>query len=339
MKKAVLAILIAALITSVAACSARRTEDDRISTQDEELSQSEKNQLEVTALVEQIAQSPAVSSSVSDYIAEHREQFDAIVQMGDDGLAALFGIFEKGGQTGLEGRIMQSACEYILGGETIGLETDTAQQWYDAFKRHVIRIANLNSVDFIRQNSPKSYVLLQTLDFENKGYDSSKFLEDAEIEAMSVYPGMTYEQAIQIIGQPDEEFNNTDDVKSVIKDGVHYGFYKINDSFDKNFGLPHDQNFYLLNFSISGDSEGPRKIKVGDDIQDVFIKFPVKNTSLQKWAAQKIYGPQRTGEPHATLRFTTVLGTYDMVFVTEKYSVLIDFDKQNKVRTIDISWE
>ena len=73
----------------------------------------------------------------------------------------LFTEFEKGEQTGLKGQIMASLCRDILSEEDIKYEATSPQDWYDTYKAHVLRIRDLNSTKFIKDNYPKSYILLR----------------------------------------------------------------------------------------------------------------------------------------------------------------------------------
>jgi len=69
------------------------------------------------------------------YIEAHSIDFRELVYYGRYTLDYCFDLFEKGGQTGLEGQIMASACRDIMTiwGETVVEgDYDTGQEWYDA---------------------------------------------------------------------------------------------------------------------------------------------------------------------------------------------------------------
>lgn len=114
-------------------------------------------------LIQIITSSPKESSNVNDYISEHEQEFNEIVDMDTEALKILFAKFEEGTE-GLEGLIIQKACSKILGGEDIKTAFTTGQEWYEAYKNYVFRIRDLNSNEFIQEHSPKSYVLIELLE-------------------------------------------------------------------------------------------------------------------------------------------------------------------------------
>jgi hypothetical protein len=83
-----------------------------------------------------IISSPNFSSNPGDYINAHKTEYDEIVALEDDALQYMFSLFDKGGQSGLSGHIMASACRDILGLEfEFNPAIDTGQKWYDAYMR------------------------------------------------------------------------------------------------------------------------------------------------------------------------------------------------------------
>ncbi|HKL10967.1 MAG TPA: hypothetical protein VJ990_05960 [Clostridia bacterium] len=83
--------------------------------------------------------SPNESSNPKAYIDEHAIDYREIVFIGKHALDYCFSEFEKGGQTGLKGHIMASACRDIMkanGKEFNGL-FNTGQDWYDAYSNLV----------------------------------------------------------------------------------------------------------------------------------------------------------------------------------------------------------
>jgi hypothetical protein len=133
-------------------------------------------------------------------------------------------------------------------------------------------------------------------------YDPDSFLTDDEMmTAGGVRLEMTYEQVLEILGTPDEEYETMDTVKSFVKDGYSYGFYQIDDTFPADYPLPRDGKYYLLNISAGTDCTTPllRGIRIGDDIENVFDKFPTQDRELKQWAQQTVYGVQEAGQPRA----------------------------------------
>ncbi len=107
-----------------------------------------------------IMSSPKESSNPQDYIDAHQTEYNAILALDINALPYFFTEFEKGGQTGLKGHIMVSLCRDTLSEEDIKYEATGPQDWYDTYKAHVLRIRDLNSIEFFKNNYPKSYILL-----------------------------------------------------------------------------------------------------------------------------------------------------------------------------------
>jgi beta-lactamase regulating signal transducer with metallopeptidase domain len=108
----------------------------------------------IASLIEEnlaaIMSSPKNSSNPQDYINAHQTEYEAILALETQALPYLFAEFEKGGQTGLKGYIMQNLCWDILGEDNIQYASKDPQDWYDTFKKHVQRIAASSSVDSLR---------------------------------------------------------------------------------------------------------------------------------------------------------------------------------------------
>ncbi|MDO4541169.1 MAG: hypothetical protein Q4B48_08810, partial [Syntrophomonadaceae bacterium] len=156
-------------------------------------------------------------------------------------------------------------------------------------------------------------------------YDPGSRLADYEVmTADGVRPGMTEDEALALIGEPEEVIDNAPGVRSILKDGIHYGFYQIDDSFSADYPLPRDGNFYLLNITAAESCFDPlpRGIYIGDDIYAVLGKFPSRDSTLRQWAHQMLYGQDEAGAPRAFLQFTTILGSYRLHAVTENGYVM-----------------
>lgn len=171
--------------------------------------------------------------------------------------------------------------------------------------------------------------------------DPGKVLTDDEfVFADGVRLGMTYEEVLQILDGYDEAYDNAPGVKSVIKDGIHYGFYQIDESFTNQSDFPRDDVYRLLNLSSeSYQGKLPRGIKIGDNIEDVLNKFPGQDKTLRKWAYQMIYGKDEIGSPRAFLEFTMYNEAYRFVATTSKQVLEITFDRNNQVRLITCAKE
>ncbi len=135
-----------------------------------------------------IMSTPKESSNLQDYIDAHQTEYNAILALDINALPYLFTEFEKGGQTGLKGHIMVNLCRDILSEEDIKYAATDPQDWYDTYKTHVLRIRDLNSTAFIKNNYPKSYILLWVT---GAGYDALPveitWLKDNESHKLEAY--------------------------------------------------------------------------------------------------------------------------------------------------------
>lgn len=89
------------------------------------------------------------------------------------------------------------------------------------------------------QNEMESY-------FRAVPYNADKYLSDDEfVIAGGVRMGMTFEDVVEIIGDDFEVIENAPGVKSILKDGYHFGFYQIDGTFE-------NQNVYhCLNHNLT----------------------------------------------------------------------------------------
>ena len=121
----------------------------------------------IASLIEEnlaaIMSSPENSSNPQDYINAHQAEYNAILALETQALPYLFTEFEKGGQTGLKGYIMQNLCWDILGEDNIQYASKDPQDWYDTFKEHVQRTAASSTLDFVKANNPKYGALLDVI--------------------------------------------------------------------------------------------------------------------------------------------------------------------------------
>ena len=130
---------------------------------------SEETERTVAQNIDIIMSSPLTSSNSQDYIDAHRAEYDAILALDEKALPYLFSEFEKGGQTGLKGHIMEGLCRTILGGEDISYANSDPQDWYDHYRALTLKLYQKNSAEFLRNSSPKAYILLPLI---GDGYDT-----------------------------------------------------------------------------------------------------------------------------------------------------------------------
>ncbi|WP_343209908.1 M56 family metallopeptidase [Anaerolentibacter hominis] len=94
----------------------------------------------IKSLLETICADPSPDSRPQSYVDAHPEEYQALIGNGADTLRYCFGLFDQGGQTGLESHIMARACEDILeckGKIPVDAENaSTGQEWYDTLYAH-----------------------------------------------------------------------------------------------------------------------------------------------------------------------------------------------------------
>lgn len=118
------------------------------------------NQIEKN--LETIMSSPQISSNPYDYINAHQSEYNAIIALDVKALPYLFSEFEKGGQTGLKGYIMEKLCRSILGGEDISYANKDPQDWYDAYKELAQTLVSKNSLEWMKEHNPKASLVLSS---------------------------------------------------------------------------------------------------------------------------------------------------------------------------------
>ncbi|NLB88302.1 MAG: hypothetical protein GX790_03625, partial [Syntrophomonadaceae bacterium] len=173
-------------------------------------------------------------------------------------------------------------------------------------------------------------------------YNIDEYLSDEEfVIAGGVRMGMTFEEVVEIICDDFEVIENAPGVKSILKDGYHFGFYQIDGTFENQTDLPIDGIFRLLDVSLNEYShdEFPRGIKIGDSIEDVLSKFPGQDKTLRKWEHQMIYGKDEIGQSRAILSFHMFNECYMFRAMTGEQVLIVNFDRNNQVRSLEIHKE
>lgn len=174
-------------------------------------------------------------------------------------------------------------------------------------------------------------------------YDPAAFMAPEEfVTARGVRLTMTYEEALPLIGEPEQTFDNAPGVMTVVKDGMHYGFYQIDDSFAAGYPLPRDGSYYLLDFATAAADYPyplPRDLRPGDDIAAVLERFPAQDKTLKEWAMQTIYGQQGPGHPRAFLTYAITTASYRLCVVADHQVMNVYFDPQNRVEKIEFMFE
>ncbi len=106
----------------------------------------------IPELLEKLCVSPRTyARSVEDYLAVHPEEYQKLVENGEETLRYCFSEFQKGDQTDLRGEIMAQVCRDILaewGMAKVDFIYANGQAWFDQFQE--------NSYEFVEQYTAKS---------------------------------------------------------------------------------------------------------------------------------------------------------------------------------------
>lgn len=86
-------------------------------------------------------------------IEAHPDEYKKVISYGEEALLYMAEEFERGGQDGLRGRILETASREILGGEDIKTATKSGQEWYDSYKAHIARLYELNGEAFLKEHT------------------------------------------------------------------------------------------------------------------------------------------------------------------------------------------
>ncbi len=117
----------------------------------------------LSKLLKTVCSSPSGQSNPKAYIHAHPVEYQRMTYFGNYLLRWSFTRFQNGGQAGLEGGIMASACRDILGTAEAGAPEATGQAWYDSFKKTAEKLRSNNGDDYMKKNRPGSWFLLQML--------------------------------------------------------------------------------------------------------------------------------------------------------------------------------
>ena len=86
-------------------------------------------------------------------IEAHPDEYKKVISYGEEALLYMAEEFERGGQDGLRGRILETASREILGGEDIKTATKSGQERYDSYKAHIARLYELNGEAFLKEHT------------------------------------------------------------------------------------------------------------------------------------------------------------------------------------------
>jgi len=117
----------------------------------------------IEALFDTIISAPATSSNPGDYIKAHPIEYRELTYYGEYTLRYVFSEFLQGGQTGLKGHIMRAVMDNLIGGESMGLESETGQAYFDEWLALAKQTEAKNGEAYMKERAPKAWMLLQML--------------------------------------------------------------------------------------------------------------------------------------------------------------------------------
>ena len=103
------------------------------------------------------------SSRPQDYTASHLSEYKELTYYGNYTLQYIFSEFLEGNQTGLRGHLMREVLDELAPEAQLRLYTETGQEYFDEWKAGAIRISEQHDMDWIKENQPAIWLLLQML--------------------------------------------------------------------------------------------------------------------------------------------------------------------------------
>lgn len=117
----------------------------------------------IKQLFEIIESSPATSSRPADYIDAHPIEYRELTYYGSYTLRYIFSQFLEGNQTGLHGHLMRTVLDDIAPEAQLRLYAETGQKYFDEWKAGAIRVSEQHDMEWIKENQPAIWLLLQML--------------------------------------------------------------------------------------------------------------------------------------------------------------------------------
>ena len=103
------------------------------------------------------------TSRPQDYVAVHLGEYRELIYYGNYTLRYVFSRFLEGGQTGLRGHLMREVLDDLAPEARLRLYAETGQEYFDAWKAAAIRVGEQQGVEWIRENQPAVWLLLQMI--------------------------------------------------------------------------------------------------------------------------------------------------------------------------------
>lgn len=118
----------------------------------------------VGALFAAIAASPAEASYPGAYVAAHPEEYQALLDRGEETLRYIFSKFLEGGQTGLEGHLMRMVLDDLAPECQLKLAADTGQEYFDAWLEMARGLREEHGLAWMEEHTPAARLLLEMAD-------------------------------------------------------------------------------------------------------------------------------------------------------------------------------
>ena len=111
-----------------------------------------------------IESSPLYSSNPGSYIDAHPNEYKELLYYGDITLQYIFSKFLEGDQIGLRGHIMRALLDDLAPEAQLRLYAMTGQEYFDEWKAAAIRLSEQHEMEWIKENQPAMYLLLQMIE-------------------------------------------------------------------------------------------------------------------------------------------------------------------------------
>ena len=118
----------------------------------------------VEYLFEMIEDTPGAEADPQTYINRHPDECRRLMYFGNYTLEYIFSEFLEGGQTGLRGHLMRKILDDLAPEARLRLYAETGQAYFDEWRAGAIRISEQHDMDWIKENQPAIYLLLQMLE-------------------------------------------------------------------------------------------------------------------------------------------------------------------------------
>lgn len=103
------------------------------------------------------------SSRPQDYTAGHLSEYKELTYYGSYTLQHIFSQFLEGNQIGLRGHLMREVLDDLAPEARLRLYAETGQEYFDEWKAAAVRVSEQHDMDWIEENQPAIWLLLQMI--------------------------------------------------------------------------------------------------------------------------------------------------------------------------------